>query len=205
MREQLCHRARAAVDTLPASGKRSAGQPGGADADRRAVGEPQRIRSGSAVRRSSVQVAARVPCPRLPSDASISCAARLAAARADDLGKARARPQTGRRGAASRHRCRCRARRAPGPRSASAASARRTVWRLTPKVSAISISPGSFSPAAKRPSAMPRSMPSATRRHSATPEAVSCMLMARIVSAKCIRKTSPGCHETVMAFGYQVV
>jgi len=34
------------------------------------------------------------------------------------------------------------------------------------------------SPAAKVPSAMPRSIPSATCRHNATPEAAPCMLMA---------------------------
>src|SRR6185369_4327840 len=66
----------------------------------------------------------------------------------------------------------------------------------------MSISPGSLSPAAKRPSAMPRSMPSATRRHSATPvEAVSCMLISPVSLAR----KSHACHETVMALPYEVV
>src|SRR5258705_9533671 len=63
----------------------------------------------------------------------------------------------------------------------------------------MSISPGSRSPAAKVPSAMPRSIPSATCRHNATPEAASCMLMVSKGRGEASEKSSC-CHETVMAF-----
>src|ERR1700719_3137331 len=50
---------------------------------------------------------------------------------------------------------------------------------------------------------MPRSIPSATCRHSATPEAMSCMLMAKSPEMALLK--SSVCHETVMALQYQVV
>jgi hypothetical protein len=49
---------------------------------------------------------------------------------------------------------------------------------------------------------MPRSMPSATSRHSATPEGASCKLIAG--NHRSSGKSSL-CHETVMAIQYQVV
>jgi hypothetical protein len=44
--------------------------------------------------------------------------------------------------------------------------------------------------------AMPRSIPSATCRHSATPEAVSCIVMALKSQGEASGKSS-FCHETV--------
>jgi len=74
------------------------------------------------------------------------------------------------------HRCRCHVRRAPG-------RARQCRQRPAHGVAVDAIGLGDFGLArqpiarAKRPSAMPRSIPSATCRQSATPEAVSCRLM----------------------------
>jgi hypothetical protein len=47
---------------------------------------------------------------------------------------------------------------------------------------------------------MPRSMPSATCRHSATPEAVSVMVMAR--GPESALGKSPTCHESFMRHRY---
>lgn len=102
------------------------------------------------------------------------------AAGADDFGKrVRERKGIGQSLRSSRQRSRCQPRRAPirvrassiaGPCAPHGVAIDLTGPRRSP------YPPGSFSPAAKRPSAMPRSILSATAsRHSATPEAVSCM------------------------------
>src|SRR5215510_1065395 len=85
------------------------------------------------------------------------------------------------------------------PRCANAAIARRTVCRLTPKRSAMSISPGSLLPGLNVPHAIDCSSSSAIRRHSDTPDTSASSADRSVLrDARCVMAASQRLHPTAL-------